>query len=735
MKKTFIILAFIFVLPFILMAQQNSYVSPAGTKFLLYTPPSYATGTQTHPLLISLHGKGEMGDDITKLTSNNPQQQPSRLIYLNRWSKTLPFIVLSPLFTPPPDELTPQWPAAYIDEVVRYVTENYRVDMKRIYVTGLSLGGTGTWTYAAAYPEKVAAIVPISGRSDLTKACALKNIPAWVFHGEGDPTVTLAYSVDMINAINNCKVSALYRRKLTVMETRGHAGWNEIYNGSNGYKIYDWLLKFTKGVTTNTAPYVNAGLDRTIMLRPSSFHLYGDYFDADGSISSVLWKQIAGTPLTLSNTTTGIFKISNLQTGTFEFELSVTDNHGATSTDRVIINIVSSSSTLPAVNNVVLMNGQTNTDIKNLTELMVINKAELGITQINLRAEATANTGSVRFSINTDQHTRTLNSPGPYYLKVQSTSSPEWEIQPGHYVVCATAYANTGASGTPGLTNCFKVKVVDDAVIAGCESAGKIYREIWPGITGTSVSSIPVASRPTARTELSVFESPTDVWDNFGERIFGYLCPPASGNYTFWISSNDHSELWLSTDTNAANKTKIAYVNGTTNVRQYNKYASQQSVPVALQAGTKYYIEALHKEGIESDHLSVGWQLPNGTFERPIPGKRLIPIGTTSIASDLSGDILSAEETGASEGFSLYPNPINRTELMLHLNGLDKLDHDGPLKIVINSIAGETIFEQDANCDSCTQHTIDFGKNLSPGIYVVSVMRGNRRMSKRFVVL
>ena len=204
MKSLFTVLTLL-VCAFQLQGQQNAYVSPAGTKFLLYTPPSYSSGTDTHPLLISLHGKGEMGDDLNKLTVNNPNQPPSRLIYLNRWSSSLPFIVLSPLFTPPADELNPQWPADYIDEVVNHVISNYRVDLSRIYVTGLSLGGTGTWTYAAAFPQKVAAILPISGRSDLTKACALKNIPAWVFHGDGDPTVTMQYSIDMINAINLCK--------------------------------------------------------------------------------------------------------------------------------------------------------------------------------------------------------------------------------------------------------------------------------------------------------------------------------------------------------------------------------------------------------------------------------------------------------------------------------------------------------------------------------------------------
>jgi hypothetical protein len=726
MKKLYLLTLSVVLLVSVSKAQQNSYVSPAGTKFLVYTPPSYSTGSQAHPLLISLHGKGEMGDDINNLTVGNGNQQPSRLIYLNRWPKDLPFIVLSPLFTPPPDDPMPQWPAAYIDEVVNYVIANYRVDLSRVYVTGLSLGGTGTWTYAAAYPQKVAAILPISGRSDLTKACAVKNIPAWVFHGDGDPTVTMQYSIDMITAINSCKVSALYKRKLSILYGRAHQGWNEIYNGSNGNRIYEWLLKFTKNNTTNTAPYVNAGADRTVMMRAGSFHLYGDYFDSDGTITSVLWKQVSGTPLSLANTTSEFFRLNALQPGTYEFELSATDNHGAVSSDRVKLTVVASTS-LPIINRLVLMNGLTNSDISTLSEGAVINKAQLNVSQFNIRAEGGSGTNSVRFYINADQHTRTISTPNPYLFKTPSTLSPEWEIRPGHYVVCATAFSNTGASGTPGCTSCIKFKVVDEVSVAGCTGYGKIQREIWPGVPGANVADIPLSVTPAAKTDLLLFESPTDVWDNFGERIRGYVCPPVTGNYTFWISSNDNSELWLSTDATAANKVKIAYVNGNTNVRQWTKFASQQSAPIALTAGTKYYIEALHKEGIESDHLAVGWQLPDGTFERPIPGIRLIPLA--SGASELTDEII---ESANPEVF-MYPNPLQFGERKLNIHWNSNAENDAVRKIEIIALSGQQVFSEDVNCDKCTEHTVEL-QDIGPGMYIVLIQGNNTRRIKKLLV-
>lgn len=163
---------------------------------------------------------------------------------------------------------------------------------------------------------------------------------------------------------------------------------------------------------------------------------------------------------------------------------------------------------------------------------------------------------------------------------------------------------------------------------------GSIRMETWNNISGTTVSSIPVNSAPSSIGFLSQFEAPRGVGDNFGRRIRGYIYPPISGNYTFWIASDNTSELWLSTTSLPQNRVKIATVPAWTNYREWTKYASQKSVRKYLVAGQKYYIEALHKEDKLGDHISVGWQLPDGTLQRPIPGYRLSPYaGTASTSS------------------------------------------------------------------------------------------------------
>jgi predicted esterase len=451
----------LFLKSHVIMAQQVSKVTPAGTKFWIYTPSGYnPAGTTTYPILVVLHGGSEIGDDLTKLTSNTPHQIPSRLIYLNQWPSTLPFIVVTPQLkrdVSVPNYNDQEWPATYVDEVVNYVKSNYKVDATKMYFTGISLGGAGCWDYAFAYPSKVAALLPISGKSRPEKACLVKNIPIWAFHGESDALVKSQFSIDMVNAINKCLPVGTFKPRLSLLYAKAHEGWNEIYNGTDGYRVYDWLLKFKKNSTVNKLPYVNAGPDYKILLRTTPLTIIGDYFDSNGTISTVKWTQTAGVALTLANTTTKYLRVSNLKAGTFEFQLTVTDNQGGVSSDKVTIIIVSSA-TNPAVTSLILMNGKTNADVTTLSEGKVINKTTLGLTEINIRAVAGTGTGSVRLSVNSDQNTRTVNSPGPY-LVTKQIAAPEWQIKNGDYLICATPYPQTGGRGIPGISQCFRITV------------------------------------------------------------------------------------------------------------------------------------------------------------------------------------------------------------------------------------------------------------------------------------
>jgi hypothetical protein len=164
--------------------------------------------------------------------------------------------------------------------------------------------------------------------------------------------------------------------------------------------------------------------------------------------------------------------------------------------------------------------------------------------------------------------------------------------------------------------------------------AGSILREVWQGIPGNAISDLTSDPRfpnePSFTEEVSdFFEAPVDADDAYGQRMHGYLLPPVTGNYTFWIASDDNGELWLSTDDSPANQRLIARVTGWTSSREWTKEPNQRSAPIALEAGKVYYIAALQKEGVGGDNLAVRWLRPDGVDEGPIPATYLLPFGTT----------------------------------------------------------------------------------------------------------
>ncbi|QDV24666.1 PA14 domain protein [Aureliella helgolandensis] len=156
---------------------------------------------------------------------------------------------------------------------------------------------------------------------------------------------------------------------------------------------------------------------------------------------------------------------------------------------------------------------------------------------------------------------------------------------------------------------------------------GVIAREFWLGLPKQGLSSLAkhkdFPNQPTGTGLLTRFESPVNWGDSFGTRIRGYIYPPQTGDYVFCMAADDYAELWMSSSEDPAKKFQIIQMKRWTPSRVWDKYPEQKSKPIRLQAGKRYYIEALHVEATVDDCLAVGWQLPDGTMERPIPGTRL----------------------------------------------------------------------------------------------------------------
>jgi hypothetical protein len=194
------------------------------------------------------------------------------------------------------------------------------------------------------------------------------------------------------------------------------------------------------------------------------------------------------------------------------------------------------------------------------------------------------------------------------------------DVNVGRYNLTARAIDSNGCTSisTPVSINVFSG-----------DASGFILREWWTGISGTVVSNltsdINYPTNPNGRALITSLEGPTNWADNYGTRIRGYLYPPANGNYTFWIASDDAGSLKLSTDDDPCHAVQIAYVSNWTDPRQWNKESNQQSSPKPLLAGHKYYIEALQKEGGGGDNIAVAWQVPGVATQQVIDGAYLSP--------------------------------------------------------------------------------------------------------------
>jgi hypothetical protein len=287
-----------------------------------------------------------------------------------------------------------------------------------------------------------------------------------------------------------------------------------------------------------------------------------------------------------------------------------------------------------------------------------------------------------------------------------------------------------------------RAKAFDDDNSASTASvqvsvSGAIDREVWTGIIGTSVTSIPTGTPPSSSGLIYLMEAPSNVGSDYGSRIRGYLHPPATGSYTFWISSDDRSELWLSTNDDPSLKLKIASVTGYTDARQWTKYTTQQSSPIMLTANRKYYVEVLHKEAAGRDHVAVGWQMPSGSFERPIPGTRITPFisNTISTVSTFAANVAITEHTILplqDEFISLFPNPVENAKFTVLING--DISREQVTKISIINSVGENVYAEDIDCKTnCQEIILEMNVPLRAGFYTLRVDIGQKQYTKRFV--
>ncbi|HRP56084.1 T9SS type A sorting domain-containing protein [Agriterribacter sp.] len=375
---------FIFLSSFFIFSIQSSFaqyqktqravstqVSPTILGFYESLPVDYASNpTKKYPLLIFLHGVGELGNGTTQLPLVLKNAVPKLLnqgtfpASFTVGGEKFSFIVISPQFTRSSGQ-----PEA-IEAMINYCIQHYRVDVSRIYLTGLSLGGKRTWDFPASSKDRVsklAAIVPVcsgaSGTASGITTVTGANLPMWFLNNSGDPYISATKAQELVNKINATSISP--KAKITIHQAGGHDAWTKSYDPNfrvNQMNIYEWMLSYRKGSAPQPAPapapaapdplpVAHAGQDIVITLPASSAALDGSKSIAPSG-STYRWEQTIGPGTATIGSPSGIkTSVSGLnKAGDYAFRLRVTDTKGnvSYSVAHVIVN-AAAVSTLKAV--------------------------------------------------------------------------------------------------------------------------------------------------------------------------------------------------------------------------------------------------------------------------------------------------------------------------------------------------------------------------------------------------
>lgn len=212
--------------------QQELKIEVDGKEmyYLLHTPSEYSSSNDSFPLLIFLHGYGERGNDYELLKVHGPPKNVDQGSL-----QEYPFIVLSPQLP----LAWERWQVDHLNKLLTSIRKSFRIDDKRIYLTGLSMGGHGTWNWSMQNPELFAAIAPICGWFEDPNPEAIKDIPTWVFHGARDEVIPITASQSIVDRLDEIYGDV----RFTVYPTLGHLSWDEAYDTGILYKWFSTIRK------------------------------------------------------------------------------------------------------------------------------------------------------------------------------------------------------------------------------------------------------------------------------------------------------------------------------------------------------------------------------------------------------------------------------------------------------------------------------------------------------------
>ena len=208
-------------------------VQTQALNYMVFLPDGYDKSKQDWPLILFLHGAGERGNDIEKVAFHG-------LPKLARQGQLNNCILIAPQ-CPEGDYWDSLQQQNNLVALLAEARKKYNIDDSRMYLTGLSMGGFGTWQLGATLHDEFAAIVPICGGGNVWNARLLTEMPVWAFHGGKDPVVPVEFSENMVDQINKLGGNA----KLTIYPEAGHNSWDEAYNDE---QLWQWLFEQKKEI-------------------------------------------------------------------------------------------------------------------------------------------------------------------------------------------------------------------------------------------------------------------------------------------------------------------------------------------------------------------------------------------------------------------------------------------------------------------------------------------------------
>lgn len=233
----------------LVLTRDSSVINSAINGMYVTLPGHYPVTTKSYPLLIFIHGGGQIGStpgDLTLLLNDGIAQ----LIYISKFppnfsvsGKNYSFIILNPQFNKYPN-------SSEIEDIILFAKRTYRVDTSRIYLSGLSMGGFVTTQMGGDYTSQLAAIVAVSGVTNDTTVCrniAAGKLPVWAFHNDEDPTINISTAQNFISMTNSFE--PLMPAKLTVFKAAVHDAWTEALNPrykEGNLNVYEWMLQYSR---------------------------------------------------------------------------------------------------------------------------------------------------------------------------------------------------------------------------------------------------------------------------------------------------------------------------------------------------------------------------------------------------------------------------------------------------------------------------------------------------------